>query len=200
MDPGPRQRRDELVEVAVRVIADQGLSALTFRNLAKEAGTSTMAFSYTFGNREGLIDAVIETVFARAREERGFDQTAGDDRAAEKLRRALNLAVQSQPEINPYQRTLDRFVFEAPYSKLMHQKIERLDANLMNRYIELIELAIEQGEIKPTLAPKDILILIWSIGDGLNIHRYAYPEQFPPEEIDRLFNLGVDWALGVIQS
>jgi AcrR family transcriptional regulator len=80
---GDPERRQELLDIAIRVIADRGLQACTFRTLAREAGASTMTYTYEFGTRDSLIEAIIERVFERAWSLRGFDRDDdADDRAS----------------------------------------------------------------------------------------------------------------------
>lgn len=199
MDPGSGEadRRAELLDIAIQVIGDQGLQACTFRTLAREAGASTMTYTYVFGTRDSLIEAIIERVFDRAWHQRGFDLDDDEADPLGKLRRAANLAVQDGEAIDPFQRTLDRFVWEAAYSETSARKIDELDAKMADRYARLIELARDQGLIGIDLPTDDILISIWSLGDGLNIQRYAHPDQLPPDRMSRLFNLGFDRILGL---
>ncbi|GAC1406923.1 MAG: TetR/AcrR family transcriptional regulator [Mycobacterium sp.] len=57
--------RDQLVEGGVRLLEREGLQGLSARNLAAEAGTSTMAVYTHFGGMTGLIDAIASKAFAR---------------------------------------------------------------------------------------------------------------------------------------
>jgi hypothetical protein len=55
----------------------------------------------------------------------------------------------------------------------------------------------EQGLIDTELETDDILMMIWSLGDGLNIQRYAHPEQLPPERMRQIFNDALARILGL---
>ncbi|MBV5245966.1 TetR/AcrR family transcriptional regulator [Mycolicibacterium sp. PAM1] len=57
--------RDNLVAAGVRLLEGGGVSALSARSVATEAGTSTMALYTHFGGMTGLLDAVAVDVFAR---------------------------------------------------------------------------------------------------------------------------------------
>ena len=57
--------RDQLVEGGIRLLEREGLQALSARNLAAEAGTSTMAVYTHFGGMTGLIDAIASEAFSR---------------------------------------------------------------------------------------------------------------------------------------
>ncbi|MFK4762400.1 TetR/AcrR family transcriptional regulator [Microbacterium sp. ZW T5_45] len=58
----PKQRREELIAAAIRVIAREGVAAATTRAIVAEAGMPLGAFSYIFGTRDELMHAVIETI------------------------------------------------------------------------------------------------------------------------------------------
>ena len=57
------ERRDEserlLVEATLRVVAERGVNAATFEEIAKEAGLSRGLVTQRFGSKRGLIEAVI---------------------------------------------------------------------------------------------------------------------------------------------
>jgi AcrR family transcriptional regulator len=197
---GVDERKTELCDIAIRMIADQGFMALTFRNLAEAAGTSTMTFSYAFKSREQMIETLIDRVYSRTWRERGFDRDDDENDPLGKLRLATNVALQNSSEFDPFQRVLDRFVLEAPYSEKTKDKTNALDDLVEIRYIRLINLAREQGQISPVLEPSDIVQLLWSVGDGLNTQRYAHVDYFPPERMNRLYFTAFDFVLGVPSS
>ena len=57
--------RTRLIEGGLRLLERDGLQSLSVRNLAAEAGTSTMAVYTHFGGMTGVIDAVAGEAFAR---------------------------------------------------------------------------------------------------------------------------------------
>ncbi|MGV8885967.1 MAG: TetR/AcrR family transcriptional regulator [Microbacteriaceae bacterium] len=61
------ERRQALIEAAVRVVADQGLARATIRAIVSEAGMSLASFHYAFESRDELIDELIVTMVARER-------------------------------------------------------------------------------------------------------------------------------------
>jgi AcrR family transcriptional regulator len=65
-DPGsPRDRiRAQLVQVAEKLLATQGPDAVTTRSVALAAGVQAPAIYRLFGDKNGLLDAVVEHGFA----------------------------------------------------------------------------------------------------------------------------------------
>ena len=61
MPPSERsERRQRLLEEALRLVSDSGLGALTHRNVEHAAGAPHGSVTYWFGSREGLIAALID--------------------------------------------------------------------------------------------------------------------------------------------
>jgi AcrR family transcriptional regulator len=57
--------REQLIEAGIRLLEARGFSSLSVRNLATEAGTSTMAVYTHFGGMSGVIDAIASEAFVR---------------------------------------------------------------------------------------------------------------------------------------
>jgi len=59
-----RETRENLVEVAARLLREQGAAAVTTRAVALAAGVQAPAIYRLFGDKDGLLDAVAEHVMA----------------------------------------------------------------------------------------------------------------------------------------
>lgn len=57
--------RERIVEVAARLLAEQGRSAVTTRGVAESAGVQAPTIYRLFGDKDGLLDAVAEHVMAQ---------------------------------------------------------------------------------------------------------------------------------------
>ena len=190
-------RRTELIDIAIKVVAERGLSEASFRTIAAEAGTSTTAFTYEFGNRDALLTAIVERSFEVGWERKGFDRDDDAEDPLGKLRRATWAGIQADREIDPWVRTYDRFVFEFDFQPGVSDRLKELDLRMLERHERLIDLAREQGQIDPGIPSQDVLFMLWSFGDGLNIHRYAYPDELDAARIEQLYQEGFDRILGV---
>jgi AcrR family transcriptional regulator len=65
--PDP-DRRPEILDAIVDYIAENGISDLSLRPLAKALGHSTFVLTYHFGDKDGLVDAAFEHFEAKQRE------------------------------------------------------------------------------------------------------------------------------------
>ena len=63
----PRQRMSpparSILAAAQRVLVAKGFSGLTLRAIARESGENSASVQYYFGNKEGLVEAMIDSVF-----------------------------------------------------------------------------------------------------------------------------------------
>lgn len=57
--------RRDLLDAASRVLAEEGLAALTMRRIAREVGASTMVLYTHFGDKDGLVEALLAEGFRR---------------------------------------------------------------------------------------------------------------------------------------
>ncbi len=60
------ERRREITDAVCRLMLRAGPSAITFREVAKEAGISVRLVQYYFGSKEGLLDTTLEHVGERS--------------------------------------------------------------------------------------------------------------------------------------
>ncbi|MFI0979041.1 TetR/AcrR family transcriptional regulator [Streptomyces sp. NPDC021093] len=58
--PRPSLTREEVLETAARYVKQHGPAALTMRKLAAELGTAVTSIYWHVGNREALLDALVE--------------------------------------------------------------------------------------------------------------------------------------------
>ncbi|MEC3974150.1 TetR/AcrR family transcriptional regulator [Amycolatopsis sp. H20-H5] len=61
--PATQANRERLLDAALTVLLDQGVTRLTVRAVAEAAGASTIAVYTRFGGRSGLLDALYERTF-----------------------------------------------------------------------------------------------------------------------------------------
>jgi AcrR family transcriptional regulator len=72
------ERHAQLVAVAFDLVADKGIEALTFRELAPANGCSTSIVSHYFRNKNELLFKVYQVGNERAKERLAADYEAGD--------------------------------------------------------------------------------------------------------------------------
>lgn len=102
MAPNAQRRdliRDRIVKAAASLLRDEGPAAVTTRRVAQEAGLQPPALYRVFQDRDDLLDAVAEQVFAE--HVAGKQTTAPSDDPVEDLRAGWNTQI-SFGLANPY--------------------------------------------------------------------------------------------------
>ncbi len=71
-----------MLAAAQRVLVDKGFSGLTLRAIAQESGENSAMVQYYFGNKEGLVKAMIDSVFRDDQQDAAAAMSTGttDDR------------------------------------------------------------------------------------------------------------------------
>lgn len=60
----PVDLRRALIDAAAQILADEGPAALSVRRVAQEVGSSTMVVYTHLGDKDGMVDAVLEHAFS----------------------------------------------------------------------------------------------------------------------------------------
>lgn len=179
--------RADLIDLAAGIIAERGLGALTFRSLATTAGCSTTPIVKEFPTRNALLEAVFEDSWIRAGIKKSeVDSATPLDTLYEVCSRAVPVKASPDPSVRAYFELL----FETARNPELKEFVSRIENAGQRDYIELIKRCQAMGEIDPGLDPEDVLYAIWSLGDGLCLDAYTYPEEFTPSRTKRVWELG----------
>ncbi|MFI5777623.1 TetR/AcrR family transcriptional regulator [Nocardia sp. NPDC051570] len=92
------ERRTQILEAAVRVIAQDGVRGLRIPKLATEAGVSTALIYYHFSDRAGILRAALDHINQRARQYTR-PALAGSDDPRTRVERMLLLELQDDEGI-----------------------------------------------------------------------------------------------------
>ncbi|WP_027503105.1 TetR/AcrR family transcriptional regulator, partial [Rhodococcus sp. UNC363MFTsu5.1] len=90
-------RRTQIMEAAVRVIAQDGVRGLRVEKLAAEAGVSTALIYYHFQDRSGVLRSALDHINDRA--ERYSDEAFESSDPRTQLEQMLLLEIRGIPEV-----------------------------------------------------------------------------------------------------
>ena len=178
-------RRDALVDLAIELIAEQGYQACTFRALAEKAGTSTAPFTYEFGNRSKMIEAVVRRSYEVAWP--GTDQVKGGDPVEALYEGFAGMIRIEGPEAMNFVRALYEIYVISPRDPELLATVKEIEDSIHPGYIELVEIAQAAGSIPPDRDPEKVVDEIWAALDGVNLARFSYPERFPQDRAEAMF-------------
>lgn len=192
-NPLTAAKRDALTDLAVDLIHQGGLVALTYRSLAKAAGVSVGTIQREFPSRELMLESVFERAWKRA----GIspEDTDAPD-AAEALFEVCSRAVPITEPIDPCIRAYFEILIEVTRNPALKKKVEAVENEGEELYLGLIERAQQEGAISRNLDAEDLLSQIWTFSDGLCLASYIYPDDFPPERLAKLWADGYRALVG----
>ena len=187
-----RAKRDTITDLAIGLIAEGGLAALTYRRLAAAASVSVGAIQNEFPSRLELLDATFDRAWSRAGMQEGEEKA---DNPREKLFEVCSRAVPVEDPPDPSIRAYFEILSGATRKRATKTIIAEIELEGAKRYLELARRAQEAGEIDPGHDPQVLLDLIWSLGDGLCIAAYTYPTTFTPQRVKALWTEGFEALL-----
>ncbi|MDT2006085.1 TetR/AcrR family transcriptional regulator [Rhodococcus opacus] len=91
---GGESARSRLLQTAARLFAEQGVGVVSLREITREAGVKhATAVQYHFGDRHGLLDAVLEGHFKAVEDRRTLMLDQADETGIAELRQLAEILV-----------------------------------------------------------------------------------------------------------
>lgn len=148
--------RDQLIEAAARILAEDGIGALSTRRLANELGVSTMVVYTRFGSMPELMDAVVAEGFDR--QAASLDAVAETDDASADLVE-LGIAYRANALANPHLYT----IMYAGNSEQQHRAHQAKGTN--DRFTAAAARALGSG-LAAGMDPAALGEQVWSVVHG----------------------------------
>lgn len=142
-------RRGQLLAEIVDYLLDKPLSTVTFRTLADGLRVSTYQLVYHFGNRAGLIEAIIQTVADR---ETIIRSPAALPMVASLEAFMANMHLSWLFSVSPRGRQLQRLEFEAAILEHLDGQVGRVATSTHNRWIRSGVASLERLGVPTELA------------------------------------------------
>ncbi|WP_328814119.1 TetR/AcrR family transcriptional regulator [Rhodococcus sp. NBC_00297] len=172
------QRRREIIDVVWRLLATRGMAALSMRAIAEEAGYANGVLAYYFADKDALLRAAHELVFAATNER--IVRASGDARGLSALRAVCG-------EIMPVteESLLEARIATALWQRAMYDEDTRAASTAAwDEWRRLIERhlkdAVTDGEIDsidlPVAADNVLTVLM-----GFQVTASLAPESMTPE-------------------
>ena len=165
--PGYREGREALLDATVRVVARHGLRGLTYRRVAREAGTTHGLVSYHFKSRDALIHEAVVRASRAAVDRSLLDPPSG----------RLEDFVRELPELVSQEADAQAFQFELA---LEGRRQESLSTEVRGAYREW--LAVTREALAKLGIDDDAGVaarLVFAAIDGLTLQQLIFedPEQ-----------------------
>ncbi|MGE0666956.1 MAG: TetR/AcrR family transcriptional regulator [Sphingomonadales bacterium] len=183
LDPRRERRRGAMLDAARALFLEQGYDAVSLQDVVARSGGSLSTLYALFGNKRGLLKAVMRTQFER--DMREFEGIAG--RGASPAETLVDIALGSQEYLAaPDMIRFMRFVIgESLRSPEFGQKFfENVHLRFLDRYVAMFTRWNDEGLLRitdPDLAARQFVSLvlhdlhvraIYTGGDGLAVSRH----------------------------
>jgi AcrR family transcriptional regulator len=164
-------RRAQIVQATLEILADRGPRGLTFRAVASKLGGSSTLITHYFATRQALLDAIVETMSDWPSELADLEMDTDDE--AERLRRFLIWMVPSTEFGRMQERGRINLLGE-PDAKLHTRHIfESWDAEVRDLFRHHLRNLVPADEMELKV---DVLR---SVTNGLTLSAIEHPDHWP---------------------
>ncbi|MET8162031.1 TetR/AcrR family transcriptional regulator [Sphaerisporangium sp. NPDC005289] len=185
-----RERREEVVDAARRVILREGIDAATTRAIAKEAGYSNGVLTHYFADKDDILLSALRASHRRI-VSRLKDKLTGRSGLAA-LREVLldNLPLDEDRE---QETALEVGFWGRSLAGGRLLEVQREEAGELRYLVRtLLDAAAAAGEITTGEDLDDVAARLLALVDGLSLHRLLYPDRLPPGSLTRLMGAELD--------
>ena len=178
-----RDRKTELVEIAYRLIAQNGLEGFRIRQVAAEAGIDNGTLHYHFPSKDALILGVVDYLMEDLKNNRAVSKGGAEPTALDELHMEfedIRLRLRRTPEQFIVLNDLAVRSWRDPVVAKMFRK---LDDGWHAHLVALLERGIQQrifrSNLNVPLCARAIMVALRGIG---------YQARLPPRKLDELLS------------
>lgn len=169
----PEATKANIIEVATREFAENGLDGARVDEIADKTRTSKRMIYYYFGSKDGLYEAVLEKVYSDIRH-READLKLGTLDPEEALRRLVETTVEyddSHPELFRLV-SIENINYARAVSR--SKTIRTLNASAIEALTDILKRGYAQGVFKTKIDPTDLHMLISSLSAFRVSNRHTF--------------------------
>ena len=169
-------RREAIAECAVRALAEHGLDRVKLEHVAGFAGCTTGSLMHFYPNKRAILEAALQHVATRLAERYAAAPDAAD--VVEALANVLPLDETRQREWRVWVSYFGIAGFQTKLREAHHDFYEQNRAWVR----DILEHAVERGEIRPGLPLRDIADQIVALTDGIGVRATMDPDAWGASE------------------
>ncbi|GAB2900218.1 multidrug efflux transporter transcriptional repressor AcrR [Uliginosibacterium flavum] len=181
--------RGQLLDAAARLFCEQGVSSTSLHEIAEAAGLTRGAVYWHFDNKGDLLMALWERVALPMQQ--AFDEVAREQ-ANNPLQRIRSKACWIAEHIEhdePIRRLMTIMMLRCEFTQELESTREhflRVREDCLTQMRSEIQLAMDVGQLTPTLSVEQIAIGLFGLVDGLCFHWLISPTRFQIANVTRL--------------
>jgi AcrR family transcriptional regulator len=161
------RRKRAILEVTLRLVADQGAAAVRLRDVARAAGVSVGSLQYYFDSRDELIRAAFDQ---HARDVVDLVALAGDASATPPARLAAVIeAAVLRPDLRHSAALWMEFVTAGLHDAQLRALLEGAYEAWRDLLAEVVRAGTETGDFRPLLSPPTVVVCLVALIDGFEL-------------------------------
>ena len=166
-------RRREILDATLAILAEQGAKGLTFRGVAARMGGSSTLVTHYFASRQALLDALAEVVAEWPSELEDLEAEVDDPRL--RLRLFLQWMVPADEKSHLEERGRINLIGEHDARVRTRHLFETWDARVRDLLREHIDGLVPEARVDRTVD------LLRTITNGITLSAVEHPDKWPPE-------------------
>jgi AcrR family transcriptional regulator len=182
-----RRRREEIVEAAVAIIAEEGLQHLSLSAIEEKAGMSRGQLTYYFPTKEDILLAVFDRMIAMMHErERAGEGPPGCPRFEpgwERIRGFLEFFVLHPPEAPEFHALQYTFLSQIGHRDDFRERLASLYEHWRSHLAGDFAREMPADNGRPVVSPRTLATFVQALLHGLAIQRVADPGSYDRQEM-----------------
>jgi acyl dehydratase/AcrR family transcriptional regulator len=178
------QRRDELADAALRLIARNGVSAVTVRDVAEESGWSTGVLAHYYGDKYAVLAGGLRRALARAAD--NLADAVADPDPWRGLRRVLEEILPLDVERLALARIYTAFMGEALADEQFRTHLLRNHRAWQATIVEAVKRGRIEGAFETATDVDQLADTLSALVEGLRLQALLLPELTADEQRRRL--------------
>jgi AcrR family transcriptional regulator len=183
------ERRSELADAVLRVVARGGVRAVTLRDVAIEAGWSTGALNHYFNGKDDLLAGALKRAMHIIREKVAVARALPDP--TEALEQMLVQVLPVDDTRLAFARVWLSFCGEAVAGDEIRAYLASSDAAWRTDLAETVKRGQEAGTFDRTIDPDWIADTLGALVDGMSTRTVIQGERLQPKRIEKAVE---DWV------
>jgi AcrR family transcriptional regulator len=190
-------RREKLVEAAIRVMTREGVARATTRAIASEAGMPLGVFHYAFHSKQELMERVTQTIARQSKAEIDAAVLTGEDPELFELVLGGLCAYFDHVVAHPHEHLV---TYELTTTALRDEELEDVARQQYDYYLteneKLLDAVAELMGLEYTVPTAVISRYVFSLMDGLALNYLARGDE---EEAREVLNLTARTLVGMVR-
>jgi AcrR family transcriptional regulator len=172
-----RQRREQVIEAAIEIIATEGIHRLSLGNIEERVKMARGHLTYYFPTKEDILLAVFDRMLERliAEAQAGDGPKPGTGRAWECARHMLAKTLEpAGPDKHAFLSLVHTFLAQIAYRDDFRGKIATAEAEWRGQLAADYALGVPRPPVPPAVAASILMALVQGLGGQLAVNPRAF--------------------------